>query len=198
MADKKLTKRKIQAINTKNKIYEKAVELIKKEGFDNISISQICKEADVSVGAFYHHFKTKENIIIENYKKDDEGYEQLIDKLKVFNSLDKIVEISSYWGKWSEEYEIDLVSHVYKSLINIENEYFISEERPMFIVLKNIIIEGQEKKEICSDIEPEDITRSIVIFGRGIIYDWCLHKGDYDLEKEIRTRMRMFVKSFQV
>ncbi|MCY6354247.1 hypothetical protein [Clostridium sp. ZS2-4] len=89
MVDKKLTKRDIQAINTRKKIYDIAMELIKKEEFYNVSINQICKEA-------------------------------------------------------------------------------------------------------------EDITRSIVIFGRGIIYDWCLHNGEYDLEKEMRKRLSVFVKCFKL
>ncbi|WP_259596222.1 TetR/AcrR family transcriptional regulator [Clostridium botulinum] len=67
----RLTKRQIQAINTKNKIYNIATNLMQKEGYDNITIQNICEKAEVSVGSFYHYFESKNDILIELYKKAD-------------------------------------------------------------------------------------------------------------------------------
>jgi len=197
MNDKPLTKRKMQALNTKKIIYDRAMELIRKEGYDNISISKICKEAGVSVGAFYHHFEAKENIIIESYKIVDEYYAQRANNLKATNTFDKIVEITSSGGEYIGKEDIDITCKIYQSLIYSGGEYVISKERPLFKILKDIIIEGQEKKEICNDIAPEKITEYILIFLRGIIYDWCLHQGNYDLEEKINRAMSIFIKSFK-
>lgn len=195
--DKPLTKRKIQALNTKNKIFNTAMELIKKDGYDNISISQICKEAKISIGAFYHHFKSKECIIIEYFKNVDDYYAQNFNNLIATNSFDKIVEILSTSKKYQEEIDINTVCKIYQIIIYSGAEYFISKERPLFKILKDIIIEGQKKKEICNDIAPEEITEYILMFSRGIIYDWCLHHGRYDLDEKMNRALSIFSKSFK-
>ena len=66
--------RKEQAILTKKKLFKTAVKLIKEKGFDNISVSDICKEAQVAKGTFYVHYKAKEDIIKESYYLDMNNY----------------------------------------------------------------------------------------------------------------------------
>lgn len=79
---KELTSRQKQAIETKLRISEAAMKLLKNTSYDSIKITDICKEANVSVGAFYHYFKSKDmmikysynsidSLIIEDYKKKE-------------------------------------------------------------------------------------------------------------------------------
>ena len=53
----------------KTKVLEVATELFAKHGFENTSVSNICNEADVSKGLVYHHFKSKEAILLEIFSK---------------------------------------------------------------------------------------------------------------------------------
>jgi AcrR family transcriptional regulator len=50
---------------TKNRILSAALLLISKQGYDATGLSQICTEAAVSRGAFYHHFSSKHDLFIE-------------------------------------------------------------------------------------------------------------------------------------
>ena len=73
----------------KNKIIEVALKLINEKGFDNVSISEITKEAGVSKGAFYIHFESKEDLIekqISMYFDDSklEGNYSKYEKLEHF------------------------------------------------------------------------------------------------------------------
>ena len=47
----------------KCKIIKAALSLINEKGFDNVSVSEITEAAGVSKGAFYIHFKSKEDLI---------------------------------------------------------------------------------------------------------------------------------------
>lgn len=49
----------------KSKVIEVATKLFASNGFENTSMSNICLEANVSKGLVYHHFKSKEFILIE-------------------------------------------------------------------------------------------------------------------------------------
>lgn len=56
-------------MNTHEKILEVAQELITKNGFDATGIADICQTANVSKGAFYHHFPSKQALFLELMQK---------------------------------------------------------------------------------------------------------------------------------
>ena len=59
--------RKDKAADTKKRIFETSVALIKSKGYDNVTISEICKAAGLAKGSFYVHYKSKEDIVRESY-----------------------------------------------------------------------------------------------------------------------------------
>ena len=42
------------------KLLSAAVKLMRKKGYDSTTVGELCKEADVTKGAFFHHFASKE------------------------------------------------------------------------------------------------------------------------------------------
>lgn len=49
---------------TRAKIIESAIKLFSTRGFNAASVEDICKEAGISKGAFYHHFKSKQELFL--------------------------------------------------------------------------------------------------------------------------------------
>jgi len=49
---------------TRAKIIESAIKLFSTRGFNAASVDDICKDAGISKGAFYHHFKTKQALFL--------------------------------------------------------------------------------------------------------------------------------------
>jgi AcrR family transcriptional regulator len=49
---------------TRSKIMESAIRLFSNRGFNAASVDDICAEAGVSKGAFYHHFKSKQALFL--------------------------------------------------------------------------------------------------------------------------------------
>ena len=61
---KNITKRQQQAAESRKRIFDSAMKLINNKGFENVSISDICKSAKCSVGTFYHYFPSKDDLIM--------------------------------------------------------------------------------------------------------------------------------------
>jgi AcrR family transcriptional regulator len=61
----------------KDRIFRAAIELFKEQGYENTSIEQITKKANVSKGTFFTHFPSKNSIfsavgkILLNYMEED-------------------------------------------------------------------------------------------------------------------------------
>ena len=49
---------------TRSKIIESAIKLFSTRGFNTASVDDICVEAGISKGAFYHHFKSKQALFL--------------------------------------------------------------------------------------------------------------------------------------
>lgn len=76
MSDKPVSSRKQQALETKTRIYQTALSLMEKKNYQSITIEEISKSAGVSVGAFYHYFKSKNDIFFEIYQEADRYFEE--------------------------------------------------------------------------------------------------------------------------
>jgi len=53
-----------RGIETRNTILETALDLFSQNGYDATSVSQICQGAQISKGAFYHHFSSKQELFL--------------------------------------------------------------------------------------------------------------------------------------
>ena len=57
------TPRSVKSRNTKQKIYDAAVSIMKKKGYEYLSVRNICQVAGISNGTFFYHFNTKEDLL---------------------------------------------------------------------------------------------------------------------------------------
>lgn len=179
----KLTKRARQAISSKNKIYKCGVSLIRKYGFDAVTIEQIAKKAGVSVGTYYYYFQSKMELLKEIFNKADRYFlEEVEGHLKVNSCKEQIVEYFDRYAEYTLTDGIELIKKLYTS----ENKLFIVEGRGMQNALTNILRAGQEKNEIHRGRPPEEITKMLFVVARGVIFDWCLYDGEIDLKAEMK------------
>ena len=179
---KPLTKRQKQAINTKLKITEVAIDLYRTKDIETVSVQDICNAAGISIGAFYHHFKSKDEILNTSYQQVDLLLRERIEDQDFPNAT---VEILAFF-KTSSLILNDLgwlfVSGVYRNLFNTPDKYTYLDERYVNQAIKAAITNGIASGEYKSDINPNTLKDTIMRLGRGAIFDWCLREGQSDLE----------------
>jgi len=194
MTKKSITKRQEQALETKDRIYSAAINLMDRDGFENITIVDISKKAGVSVGAFYHYFTSKYDILAEIFRKADEFFStQVKPGLKMGSIPEKIVEYFDYYAKFNLSSGVELT----QQLFNPKIKFFIKKDRPMLTILEDLIQEGQEKKEIRADEDPEELSRFLFVMARGIVFEWSVYDGCYDLEALMHRYMERVVSTLQ-
>lgn len=194
MNNKGPNKRKIQAMETKNKIYNIAIDLIGKHGYYNVSIDDICNEAGVSKGTFYHHFNAKEDLIIALYKDEYESFISRIKETPITSSIDELIELICFHVKYAEKKGIDVMKQVYKSQLDYGDKLAISKNVLLQEMLHKIIYKGQMNNEIRNDMEPQYIINYLIRLSHGIIYDWCLNNGSYSLEEITRQSLNCVIQ----
>ena len=58
-----LSRQQRKSQETREKIFQAAKKILQKKGYEELSIKNICEEAGVSNGSFYHNFKTKDDLL---------------------------------------------------------------------------------------------------------------------------------------
>ncbi len=71
-----------RSVETKGKIIQAAQDLFSRSGFESASVSEICKLAGISKGAFYHHFPSKQSVFMELLTEWLRGLDKALDALR--------------------------------------------------------------------------------------------------------------------
>ena len=193
----KLTDRQKQAIATKLRITKIASELFKSNGFDSVKIQDICEAADISVGAFYHHFKSKMEIINIAYEQVDI---LLMDRFEVRefpSNLDKLLFLMGEGADMMEELGWVFVGEIYKHLISLEGKYSTNPDRHITRLVKDIVEDALNAGELDNSISSADLTMIIMRISRGAIFDWCLFQGSYNLKSRITFDLNLILSNFK-
>lgn len=187
---KKITNRKQQSIATRKHILETALGLISQDGFDNITIQDICTSAGVSVGAFYHYFNSKEEIILACYGLSDDYFEtEVLPRLERSNLgfLDKAAEFAREQVGFGMDYGKDHIAQLYRAQITHNSPDFFSGERGLVNGLNDLLTQAIEKGQLPKTAQAEQISHELLIITRGVILDWIW--GGNDDPQELAAQM---------
>lgn len=191
--------RKEQAINTKNKLIKTALNLFREHGFENVTINQICKNANVTTGAFYHHLKSKAGIITEGYIAYDDYFDKLIDNINTSKPyIQQFNDCLWYQVEYIQSLGVNGIAEVYKIQISEYNEFFLSKNRSLYKFINKLVIKAQENNEITKEFSSDDITSELLIIIRGVVYNWCQNKGEYDLLALQQKVTMNYIKAYLV
>ena len=165
-----------------------------RKGFENFTVADISREAGVSVGAFYHHFTSKNDILAEIFHKADEYFStQVVASLGKKNIPEKIITYFDHYAKFNVGSGVELT----RQLFNPKIKFFIIKDRPMLTILERLIQDGQENKEIRADEDPEELSRFLFVMARGIVFEWSLYDGCYDLEATMHKYITSLVSTLR-
>ena len=193
MANKPMTRRQAQALETSNRIYTAAIELMDRRGFDRIRIADISKKAGVSVGAFYHYFNSKDDILAEIFRRADEYFATEVAPHLPQRDIRK--QILLYFDHYAR-FNIQSGAEMTRELFSPKIKFFIQKGRPMQVLLEDLIRRGKENGELQGEAEPEAIATFLFVMARGIVFDWSLHDGQYDLRAKMRDYMSNLLSVF--
>lgn len=185
----KMTKRKQQALATKTHILETAFSLNEHEGFENITVQEICKAAGVSIGAFYHYFSSKESMILEWYKLVDDIFDrEVMPELRVsgISSIQKISSFAEYLINQACIYGKESLAQLYRAQLAHNGAGFFSDERALLSYLIELVSTGQSDGELVCDVPAEQITRELLIVMRGAILDYICGGSTEPVEQVTR------------
>jgi AcrR family transcriptional regulator len=148
---------------------------------------------ETPVGAFYHYFKSKNDIFFEIYQEADRYFEEHVAvELQAPPGLPRILEYFAHYAGYCQRVGLDTV----KSLYNPDNKLFIKYDRFMLQLLKQVVSDAQTRQLLSTTLDAQQITEYLLIAARGIVCDWCLHDGHYDLNDAMQRYITRLLPIF--
>ncbi len=187
MAPGKIGRPKGGAGDTKQKIYETAIPMLIEKGYDNVSIDDICKKMGLTKGAFYAHFKSKDQLVIERILLVDTHYrDEIFPRLASLPTVDeKVRTFCRLVFRHMHVLGKSLIKTAYYIQIgqNAKVAGMMTEKRELYNIVEELIIEGQGKGEVRDDMSVAQLTQVVLHNIRGLVYNWCLSSSSFNIEE---------------
>lgn len=181
--------RKLKAAETKKRIYECTMELIKKHGLDNFTVDDIVEAAGVAKGTFYVHFKSKFSLVVDYVSTIDNDYEEF------FNSIPPDIKPSEMLLLVTEKIVdvlitglgFDMMRTLYEAALKKADgtQALLNHNRKLNQIYREIIMQGVQQGEFSETLNIETVSNHCVMSIRGMTFEWCARYPDFDLKKEV-------------
>ena len=185
---------------TKSKIVSAAWQLFYDQGFDNTTVDEIIRLSGTSKGSFYHYFESKDSLIGSLAYLFDEKYAELEQQLDYNkNAIDNMLYLTRELCMMIENnIDIELLSRLYAQQLSKRGQKeLLDRNRLYYRLLKKLTVQGQERGEITQQKSSAEIVRLYAIAERALLYDWCLHGGEYSLAEYAGTVMPLFLSGIR-
>lgn len=192
--------RKKQAEQTKKKIFETAVSLIKEKGYNNITISEICKTAGVAKGSFYVHYKSKEDIVRESYYADmgeyiQQRYNVFVEANTAATYDERIIYFMNLELKFAEYagYEVTCLAYTLNLGACIPGPSEHIKRRAFTQILHNEVQNNIAQNHL--ELSADEIFCYLESFVRGVMATWCFSNNSFSIAEYGRKYIPLIVHS---
>lgn len=178
-------RRQLQSRQTERQILETALTLMREQGYDKISVRDICAQSGITTGAFYHHFPSKEAMVLsgigalDSYIKDT-----LSSRPEKEPPLDRLRSILEAYIDFMEKESGELTGQYY--LIRISNSQCGSRLDPDRYIERVMVECFQQAKElglVQDTFSPQWAASFCYRYFRGLVLDWVLSGYSYSLRE---------------
>ena len=183
------SQRKIAAKESRENILHAYSNLLQTHGIENITIRSICKLAGVSTGCFYHHFQSRDDIMKEWYASFTSGVEKKINKLGPKDSKEKILLYFIGYAELNDSLGLQFCKRFFSGL----NTSFYSHNRESLNVLYKISNELINEYLSDKNVDVENIVHLLQLVSRGVVFDWAVSDGSFDLKQKMKSVMEMII-----
>ena len=194
-----LSKQQRKSKETKERIFQAAKRSLQKSGYEELSIKNICEEAGVSNGSFYHHFKTKDDLL-SYYIEDQPSIDP--DRLELpknkEDAKETIIHVYLNYVKYCKELGVEFMAGYYTPHNQALNPTIRTERPYPIVTVQHYLERALGANAIQLNLKIEEITTDIRMTVIGNVFEWAMRNGDADFEGNMRRSLSHYLDSIFV
>ncbi|MBQ4559754.1 MAG: TetR/AcrR family transcriptional regulator [Tyzzerella sp.] len=193
-SDIKLSRQQQKSKETKERIFQAAKEILQKNGYENLSIKNICEVAGVSNGSFYHHFQSKDDLLsyhLEEQPSIDPGVLEIpADKE---SAKEAIVEVYLNYASYCDVLGVDFIAGYYHTRNQALNPDIRTERPYPIVTVQQYLEKAVAANAIQLKLSIEEVVTDIRMLVIGNAFEWALRNGKVDMKKNIRRSISHYL-----
>ena len=192
--DKELSRQQLKSKETKARIFQAAKDILRKKGYEELSIKNICEEAGVSNGSFYHHFKTKDDLLSYYIEEQPNINPDLLDlPADAKDAKETIIYVYINYVRYCEELGVEFMSNYYTPKNQSLNPLIRTERSYPIITVQNYLRKCIDAGIINTKISLDALSTDIRMIVIGNVFEWCLKQGKADFEEKMRRSLKVYL-----
>lgn len=171
-------------ITTKDNLCEVAITMFSEIGFDKVSINMICNRLKVTRGSFYHHFNSKNELLLYWFSSQVE--KDIVMDLSLASPRQILKNHALDYANTINRVGHDFMYHILMAEFELEGRHFYTyfQAEAQSIELINMAI---ERKEIRTSQTAKQLLDTFAAAIIGAIVMWKFENGDFDIVDKIES-----------
>ena len=188
-------RRKLQSEATARRILHTALELMRSQGFDQVSVRDICKAAGITTGAFYHHFPSKDALLEYGFAPLDDSVAAAMAGHEAEPPERRLWRLLSAYAEFMEDSR-ELIGRYYQRRIAVPGTKSMDSRRYIHQAMLDCFRQAEKEGLLAPGHSPEWVADFCFRHFRGVVIDWVLHHYSYPLLPRMREDYQLFTALF--
>ena len=186
--------------DAKQKLIDTTVALIKKYGADTITVRNVCEEAGLSIGTFYHHFQNKDDLLM--YFVRETSFDSFVLETPPEDIAGRVCELYMHlidrYLALGEEFMKSFYTTGNKALsayMGQENGCFA--DGTVMARCERELLEAQEQGFIKKNANAHILSMDICTIVKGCVFEWALDDGRMNISESLRRIIGAYMEIFR-
>jgi AcrR family transcriptional regulator len=188
-------KAKTKSERTEAKIILALQSLARTKGYASTTVRDICSEAGISIGAFYHHYASKEALVNQCFSLFDDTLDEELSRISTIPSIEAIKTILLKQTEFIVKEAGALITEYYKVILSQDSKPAVREDRRYYRAVETLVEKAMEQGLLSKKHTVRQTSELLIRFVRGEIIDWCLHNASYDIVKQTSEDLDLLLKA---
>ena len=176
----------MEKTSTKIVLFDTAMDLFRRYGYDHVTIQQICRESNVTRNAFYYYFESKEALLSSYFENIPDFTQSLLANVPALpNDWEKLWYIFEAHLKLIESEGLSICRAFIKVSMD-GNGAFLTRYDVSETVTIPLLRSCQSLGLVRNMMEPRHLIYLATRMIAGILLTWCYENGKFPLITESR------------
>lgn len=190
----KLSKRQIQGQNSRDKLLDAATRLFHENGYQAVTVNDICEAAQLTKGAFYHHFDSKEALYQHLYTPQLDTY--LASHFSISEDADGktlLLALADATLSFSEEIGREMTSLSITVMLSRGTSHLFTEGRVHTRLLHQALSQSQAGNQLKCDGSEHELMLIYSCLMVGFLVKWAslADESNFDWHNLLQREMQL-------
>ena len=186
-----------RSLETESALLRAALKLSLTKDSEKVTIREICTEAGVSVGAFYHHFASRQELFHRAFESFDRTLNQrMLQRIQSKPPVAALMDLLMFQVTYVSQEASGALSYYFRTILDDPMTASVNPDRTYYRAAYDCAHRIADTGLLRPDCSPAILAESSIIFIRGYLLDWCLHQQKYDVVARVRGILPVFLRSY--